>query len=213
MARLSNVGFGDVFGRLAVLAFCWHQLDYKRLKYAVCGCSCGKSKVVAISNLGKGTTSCGCLHKQITGDLHRTHGKTGSAEHKAWKAMWQRCTNPNDSRYRWYKDKVPPETWKDFNTFLSDMGVRPEGHTLERVNNDLPYSKDNCAWATPHDQNRNRSSNIFVLFEGKKLCLEDAAVKAGIPAYRVRSRLGKGKWSVEAAFESNKFTVYNAQAN
>lgn len=85
--------------------------------------------------------------------------------------------------------------WETFAGFFADMGERPEGTSLDRHNNDGPYSKENCRWATNEQQGRNRSTNVFLSFDGKTMCLLDWAAFLGVPHNTLYGRRRRG-WSV-----------------
>jgi hypothetical protein len=93
---------------------------------------------------------------------HTRHGHH-SRDHRSptyvsWAAMVQRCTDPNHARYPRYGGRgigINP-SWRSFENFLADMGERPQGKTLDRINNDGDYGADNCRWATPSEQAQNR---------------------------------------------------------
>jgi hypothetical protein len=125
----------------------------------LCICDCGKQAVVNTLKLRIGTTkSCGC-HRKIC-FTNKTHGLANkSRTYKTWKEMRNRCNNPNAVQYKWYGGKGIRvcELWNDYTIFLSDMGDRPEGKTLDRLNNSLGYSRSNCRWATPKEQAQNNS--------------------------------------------------------
>lgn len=133
------------------------------------------------------------------------HGQAGkgrfSPEYRSWRAMRKRCfakvgTHHGD-RYAARGIQIC-EAWDVFTVFLSDMGPKPAGSTLERKNNDLGYNKDNCVWATNGEQSRNRSSNRIVEINGTRMCLKDAAKLAGLKYCTVWQRLKSG-WSIEEA--------------
>jgi len=94
-----------------------------------------------------------------------------------WAAMIQRCTNPNNSAYLNYGRRGIniSQEWMNFKTFYKDMGNRPSGKTLERVDNNLGYSKDNCIWASRFFQSNNRRNNLRFIYKGKNLTLAEIA--------------------------------------
>lgn len=116
-----------------------------------CQCQCGSEIETSGTSLRNGTTrSCGCLHT--------THGMTLTPEYRVWRSMHQRCSNPNHVRYGNYGGRGISvcERWSRFENFFADMGPRPTGLTLERINNAEGYAPDNCKWATWSEQNLNR---------------------------------------------------------
>ena len=87
------------------------------------------------------------------------HGMWKTTEYNIWRTMRQRCNNPNSKDYARYGGRGIKvcEAWdKSFTTFLSDMGMRPKNLTLDRINNDGDYTKDNCRWVTRYEQGQNR---------------------------------------------------------
>jgi hypothetical protein len=86
------------------------------------------------------------------------HGMSGTPTWNSWQAMIQRCTNPARDNFAYYGGRGIKfdDRWRDFTAFLHDMGERPEGTTLDRVDNDGDYTPDNCRWATMKAQSNNR---------------------------------------------------------
>jgi len=132
----------------------------ERLAY-VCTCDCGERVCVVGHRLNGGQTkSCGCFKD----DVHRVrliqHGHYNSPTYKSWGSMIQRCTNSKATRYKDYGGRgiTVCDHWRDFKNFLADMGERPVGLTLERLDNNKGYSLDNCKWATYFEQCHNRRS-------------------------------------------------------
>jgi hypothetical protein len=144
------------FGRLTALRpATWR---HRRLLWE-CRCDCGKTLVVDGNNLRRGhTRSCGCFSRESLRRRMTTHGKRRTAEYSVWRDMWTRCTNPNGKFYQHYGGRGIRvcNRWKRFENFLSDMGLRPDGLTLERKNTNGNYTPSNCKWATRLEQNRNR---------------------------------------------------------
>lgn len=104
------------------------------------------------------TTSCGCRKKSVLGISTTKHGKAGTRTHRIWKAMRSRCNNPNIPRYKDYGGRgiTVCKRWDKFENFLADMGEAPDGHSIDRINNNKGYSPSNCKWSTPTEQNRNQ---------------------------------------------------------
>lgn len=145
-----------------------------------CICDCGNSTIVPTEKLNSGhTQSCGCLHKERTSIARRTHGLAGTNIYTRWSKMVSRCTNSHDAAFRDYGGRGIEvcERWYNFAEFFEDMGMPPFiGASLERVENDKGYSKDNCIWADQKVQANNRRNNV--LFH--EMHLLDAARLIGI---------------------------------
>lgn len=120
-------------------------------------CTCGSDAVIPFGQWGI-TRSCGCLLRETTITRSTKHGMSDSSEYDIWSAMVQRATNPKNARYADYGGRGIGvcEKWLDFANFYADMGPRPEGRSLDRIDNDKGYSPDNCRWATGSEQRQNR---------------------------------------------------------
>ncbi len=122
------------------------------------------------------------------------HGMHGTPTWAAWKDMKARCSNPNLKNYHRYGGRGITfcERWKSFDAFLEDMGNRPDGMTIERKNNDGPYSPDNCKWASRDEQANNTRRNRFVCAMGRTQTISQWAKEFGVSRFLIRDRLDKG---------------------
>lgn len=172
-----------------------------------CRCDCGVVKSVSQGSLEHGgTQSCGCLSREMA-SARATHGTTrggnrhGSPEYRIWCGMRSRCNNPAYPEYHLYGGRgirICPD-WDDFLQFLEDMGPRPSPkHSVDRVNNDGPYSKDNCRWATLAEQQNNRRGNHVLTFRGESHTLAQWARITGIHPHTLQRRIENG-WPPERA--------------
>ena len=195
---------GLVFSRLTVL--CEVKRDGKsRSRYWSCVCQCGVKTVVNGSSLRSGLIkSCGCYRSEIAkkvGDRTRTHGMTKTSIYAIWDSMIQRCTNPNRKDYFKYGGRgiVVCNEWMTFENFISDMGERPIGLSLDRIDNNGNYDKANCRWATATQQGRNQSTNRLITFNNVTRCISEWAEVLQMNKNSLEARFRRG-WSVDKAF-------------
>lgn len=177
---------GKRYGRLTVV-----KRDSLKGKQATwrCECDCGATLGVSGGSLRAGRTmSCGCLALEAI----TSHGMYKSATYCSWLHMKQRCDNPNFHQYEDYGGKGVRYTprWKSFENFLEDMGERPEGMTLNRLQRSLLYSKETCNWATKSEQNYDKSSS------------RNSSGKIGVSFYKAAE-----KWSAEIGVNGNKIKL------
>lgn len=150
---------GKTFGRLTVIKFNrWVKSTNHNISDWLCQCSCGKTCTKQRIYLDE-NASCGCWKSEKISECRTTHGMTESATYRTWLKMKERCSSPNERQYCYKNNNITVcERWlNSFENFLEDMGERPEGLTLDRIENSKGYSKDNCRWADKTLQSFNRS--------------------------------------------------------
>jgi len=155
-------------------------------------CDCGSWTIAYEGHVQRGRiVSCGCIHRQRTSSAlsarQTKHGLFGTPTYVVWNSMNQRCNNPNTRAFPRYGGrgiKVCDE-WKTFEGFLADMGTVPQGLTLERVDNDKGYSKQNCIWAPMADQANNKSTNVAIEVNGVRKNITQWAQHLKVPRGRL----------------------------
>lgn len=153
---------GSVFGRLSVVRRTENSAAGKTRW--VCECACGGEAVVAAGDLRSGRqVSCGCFSREQAALRGFRHGlaptkNSRSRAYGSWAGMLQRCTNPKSWAWKYYGARGIKvcDHWRAFTNFFADMGERPEGLTLDRIDNDGNYEPGNCRWATRAQQSQNR---------------------------------------------------------
>ena len=187
---------GVRYGRLVALKL--HGKRGKRLTW-LCQCDCSQKIVVVGDDLTSGhSQSCGCLRRESK----LTHGMTGTREYISWDTMIQRCHNPNHPKWAFYGARgiTVCDRWRNsFEAFLEDMGKRPENHSIDRIDNNKGYFKNNCHWATSAEQQANTRANRYVTFRGKTLTISQWSREYNIDAGTLRNRIVNG-WTLERAF-------------
>ena len=145
---------GERNGRLVAIVFVRrHKTNGQH--YWKFRCDCGEAIVARVGSVrSANTASCGCLKLQIA----TRHNMSKSPEYRAWSAMLDRCSNPKNKSFHNYGGRgiKVSRRWRTFENFYADLGPRPPGLTLERLNNERGYDKQNCKWATWTEQGRNR---------------------------------------------------------
>jgi hypothetical protein len=198
---------GQKFGRLTVIER--HGTSSNPVMWK-CECDCGTEKPVAYKHLKYGgTISCGCYRDEYN-KRPRSHGQSCKAgnhrtkTYTTWEGIKQRCHNPNYHQYANYGGRGIKvcERWRNsFEAFFEDMGEKPKGLTLERIDNDKGYSKENCRWATSKEQARNRRDNRFITYNGETKIMTDWARQYGLSRGVLWHRLYNMKWDLKDALE------------
>lgn len=178
---------GQRYGRLVVLRRDDQAApaSYGRRVKWICRCDCGTEASKTGHELACGdTTSCGCIQRGLIGDRHRTHGLARTSTYRSWQAAKERCHNPNTAKFPEYGGRgiMVCERWRgSFEAFLADMGLRPAGMTLDRIDGAKGYEPDNCRWATPATQAINRSASRRINWNGRECSVREVAESVGVP--------------------------------
>lgn len=185
------------FGRLTVLGF---VSTIHRTATWLCRCDCGNETVVSGHHLRRksgNTESCGCGQGRKT-----SHGMIHTTEYQSWQGMRARCNNPTNAAFGNYGGRgiTVCERWQNsFENFFADMGEKPSpDHSLDRQDNNLGYSPENCRWATAAQQNNNSRNNRYLFFNGENLTIAQWATKLNTGSDTLSARLSAG-WSIERA--------------
>lgn len=166
-----------------------------------CLCSCGQITIVSNNNLTSGhIISCGHISEERFGVT--THGKSWNLTYVSWVAMKDRCSKKSGKDYERYvlRGIKVCDRWLDsFENFLEDMGERPsKKYSLERINNNLGYFKENCRWATMIEQSNNRRTNCLLEYNGEIKTIKEWSIISKISYSTLKERINRG-WSVERA--------------
>lgn len=197
---------GMTFGRLHVDRYAGRIGDTNAYE---CTCQCGNKITTRGYSLSSGATrSCGCLIEDTAGKLQYKHGLRQTEEYAILAGIRNRCLNPRVKAYPRYGGRgiTVCDRWLNgdgqktgVECFVADMGQRPSPtHSIDRIDNDKGYSPDNCRWATPTDQERNKRNTKRLTFNGETKPLHEWSQSTGIPQAQIAKRLGRG-WSVERA--------------
>ena len=189
----------------------------------LCRCDCGTVKEVVYGAIISGSTkSCGCLQKErsrenglalvVLNAATRAERKKADTRdplllektYNSWRGMKERCQNPNNNHWHIYGAKgiIVCEKWQTFDGFFQDMGLKPKGLSLDRIDSNGNYEPGNCRWATPSQQSRNTERNIWIEWQGRRQTFKDWATELGLYerglAYRIE------RWGLEKAMTTPK---------
>jgi len=182
---------GNTYGRLTVVD---RAANIGKATMWNCLCECGNEKAIRAISLRSGRTkSCGCLNRESSTKRATTHGLSDTREYSSWYSMKDRCLNTHSDKYSYYGGRgitICQEWVESFEQFYSDMGSRPEGMSIERIDNDKGYYPENCKWATLAEQANNKRNNVILELDGLVQTVAQWANHLGISynllAYRLR---------------------------
>ena len=188
---------GHRFGRLVAVVPVgrnrWRNVLWR------CKCDCGNLTVVSSSDI-KRTSSCGCIHSEITSERTKTHGESHTKLYKIWAAMKQRCRNPNNKRYADYGGRGIDlcDRWMDYPEFAewARQNGYKAGVDIDRRDNGRGYSPENCRFVTRTQNCRNKRDNVFLEFRGDRKTIAEWAEVAMLPQKLIQGRKRRG-WSDE----------------
>lgn len=202
MGNRLEIKAGDRYNRMVIIkegdAKIYPSVGSRRM--FKCLCDCGVIKTVNLGSLRSGLTqSCGCLKIEMVKISSTTHGQWYTRQSKIWRGMIQRIKNSKNSSYNYYGGRgvTVDKKWLTFEGFWEDM---EEGYSdelsLDRVNNDGNYCKENCRWATKKEQARNTSTNRIIKFNGQEKCITEWSKELGGSSALLYKRINKLGWSI-----------------
>ena len=217
-----------IFGRLTVIEYSHYELGgpcptRKRWKrhYWKCVCACGKEVVVGANGLRSGDIqSCGCLRLERTRQVNTKHGACRgykkTKEWRVWNGMLRRCYDRKTRSYIKYgaAGVLVCGRWHDYQSFIDDMGLIPEGkYSIDRINNSFGYTcgcceeckvnnwPSNCRWADRFQQASNRKTSRIIEYNGKRQWIEAWSRDLGISSGTIRARMDIYHWPINKALE------------
>lgn len=220
---MSVVKVGDKFGSLLVNGLSFGERSTGGKTYlASVTCDCGSTLTVEKYNLTSGNTArCSECAKASRGRKKSTHGNSMSFKDRnprgyncytRWQAMKRRCNNPSDKRFSDYGGrgiKVCDRWLESYENFLTDMGLPPEiSYQIDRVDNSLGYSKENCKWVTRIENSRNKRNNRLIEVDGEIKTLSEWAELSGVGREAISARINRGISPKKAMDSSANFSQY-----
>ena len=178
----------------------------EKRKYAVYQCYCGK-RIILLCKQEEVQQSCGCLIKDLRREEQTTHGASYTRVYSIYRGIKQRCLNTESDGYYLYGERgiTISDDWMTFENFYRDMGDPPDGMSIDRVDNNLGYSKENCRWATPKEQASNRRTNTYLTIDGITKTMKEWSEEDGAAAYGlICGRVCSGWDHKDAVFVKSK---------
>lgn len=177
---------GQKFGKVTALRFVGYGKNFKQIWDVRCDCGIER-RLYIDAVVRRRPRRCGCARQM--------HGAAKTPTYGSWYHMLMRCENPNDPAYKDYGGRgihVCPR-WRTFQNFLADMGEKPAGLTIERIDNNRGYEPGNCIWASMAVQGKNRRDNLFIEGFGKRQIASEWSRELGIPHQTLWYRLRRGE--------------------
>lgn len=201
MGAKLNINTGDKFGYLTIIREVSPNGNYRRFE---CLCECGKIKTISMAGMRSGAiVSCGCYHKRVTVDIHKTHGGYKSRLYRIWINIKQRCGNPHNKHFIKYGGRgihLCDEWEKSFESFRmwSSMNGYSDDLTIDRIDNNGNYCPENCRWISNNEQQLNKRTNRIVDYNGQSMPLSEWAKITGLKWKTLQGRLDSG-WPIDKA--------------
>lgn len=199
MPKRLPINKGDRFNSLTIIEEKERRI---RERTFLCKCDCGKETIVRLSCLRSNkTVSCGCVGAKHRADSRRSHGLSHTTFYRKWWSIKRRCICKYDKSYHNYGGRgiTLSEDWMTFKNFHRDMfedyeraSSKIKNVTIDRIDNDKGYSKDNCRWVSNIDNANNTRKNIFLEFQGKRHTVSQWSRIVGIHPETLYSRIKKG---------------------
>lgn len=198
---------GKVFHRLSTVGECQPLISKvgKRIRVMLCKCECGAFVEVRLAHLKNGNTkSCGCFQRDVNIRRSTKHGMRHTPEYDVWYSMIRRGTGKADRVHYFDRGIRVCQRWlESFEAFMDDMGPRPDGFTVERLDNQGDYCPENCVWASRKIQAENTRRTVYVTLDGHDVKLVDAVRQFGADYQLSYSRIITG-WDAYRALTTPK---------
>jgi hypothetical protein len=209
--KIINVDLNQKFNRLTYLG---KEIIKNKRRFLYCECICGKIGYYEMYKLNTGhTKSCGCYRDEIRVSSNITHGysrrksidKSKKMTYKSWSGILTRTTCPTNKKYLRYGGRGIKvcKRWqgkKGFENFLADMGERPVGTSIDRIDNNGNYTKSNCRWATAKEQAQNTSRTRKITYKNQTKCIREWALILDMNETTLTQRINKNPLNIERAF-------------
>lgn len=179
---------GERFGMLLVIKQGTH-------KKVFCICDCGKETLVFKDNLiRENSLGCGCKRDEDARKRMTTHGMTKTKTYRSWMHAKGRCRNKSDKRYMDYGGRGITfcKEWDKFENFYRDMGEAPDGMSIDRIDNNKGYFKENCRWSDVYDQGTNKRNNVLIELDGRSMTASQWSRETGILFWTIIARVKRG---------------------